>query len=270
MSKNKSGKLEMLKLEDLHPSMDNERQRDAVYADSGFVESIKKYGVLQPLVVRKVDFGYEIIAGHRRAEAAGLAGLEEVPCMVRESKGDVTMLRLVENMHREDLDPYEIALGVVNALESGVKGKDLAAELDMAESTVSRYKTIAKAYLLHMSRVDEDGTHPTMQHPTTGKYLAWHVLTGSRFEEAYNAASDWMTPAEKVKKVSASKAAKPEQKEKQEQLIPKTLEEIIKEHLQDCGGELVKFSQDKEGNSVGVQFFFATKEQANEFFEFLG
>ena len=73
-------------------------------------ESIRAQGVIQPLVVRKQDSGYELVAGERRLRAARKAGLKQVPVIVR-SVGDTEMLEmsLVENIQREDLNPMEEA-----------------------------------------------------------------------------------------------------------------------------------------------------------------
>jgi len=75
-------------------------------------ESIREHGVLTPLLVRRSETGrYVLIAGERRLRASGLAGLEEVPCWVREDVGSREQLELalVENLQREDLDPIETA-----------------------------------------------------------------------------------------------------------------------------------------------------------------
>lgn len=73
-------------------------------------ESIRKHGVLQPLLVTKVDGGFELIAGERRSRAAKLAGLAEVPAIVKEATDqDKLEIAIVENLHRSDLNPMEKA-----------------------------------------------------------------------------------------------------------------------------------------------------------------
>ena len=73
-------------------------------------ESIRKHGVLQPLLVTKVDGGFELIAGERRSRAAKLAGLAEVPAIVKEATDqDKLEIAIVENLHRADLNPMEKA-----------------------------------------------------------------------------------------------------------------------------------------------------------------
>jgi ParB family chromosome partitioning protein len=75
--------------------------------------SIRQYGVLQPLTVRKAGGAYELVAGERRLRAARLAGLTEVPCLLADVDEEASgMLALVENLQREDLDPVEEAAGI--------------------------------------------------------------------------------------------------------------------------------------------------------------
>ena len=77
-------------------------------------ESIKTRGVMQPILVRQISGGnYEIIAGERRWRAAQVAGLQEVPALIREVDDDAALaMSLIENIQREDLNPLEEALGI--------------------------------------------------------------------------------------------------------------------------------------------------------------
>jgi len=76
-------------------------------------ESIKVQGVMQPVLVRPVGDGYEIIAGERRVRAAAIAGLHEVPVIIRQVPDDAALaMALIENIQREDLNPLEEAHGV--------------------------------------------------------------------------------------------------------------------------------------------------------------
>jgi ParB family transcriptional regulator, chromosome partitioning protein len=80
---------------------------------SELTASIAQVGMLQPVLVRRVDEGFELIAGERRWRAAQMAGLEEVPVLVREVPDEAALaLSLIENIQREDLNPMEEAAGV--------------------------------------------------------------------------------------------------------------------------------------------------------------
>lgn len=82
-------------------------------------DSIKKNGVLQPLLVRKHGSSYQIVAGERRYQAAKLAGIKEVPVVVREvSDDEVFQLALIENLQRADLNPIEEALGYKQLIDA--------------------------------------------------------------------------------------------------------------------------------------------------------
>ena len=81
-------------------------------------ESIKSQGVLQPILVRSLDDGYEIIAGERRWRAAQLAGLKEVPVVIRDVDDNAAMaIALIENIQREDLNPLEEASGIQRLID---------------------------------------------------------------------------------------------------------------------------------------------------------
>ena len=101
--------------------------------------SIREVGVLQPIVVRRGESGYELIAGERRLRAARLAGLATIPAVVRESD-DADALReaLIENIHREDLNPIELAEAFRELLEElGLKQETLAERLGVSRSHVA-------------------------------------------------------------------------------------------------------------------------------------
>jgi ParB family chromosome partitioning protein len=98
-------------LEALVPGRYQPRQEMEEGALSSLAESIRTHGVVQPIVVRPLDGGYEIIAGERRWRAAKLAGLEQVPVSIRNDLDDASVLAiaLIENIQREDLNPIEEA-----------------------------------------------------------------------------------------------------------------------------------------------------------------
>src|SRR5207302_6565920 len=92
-------------------------------------ESIRQHGVLQPILVRRLSDGYELIAGERRWRAARLAGLTSVPAVVRSETGNDAqlVLGLIENLQRTDLDPIEEARGLHRLIEEfGLTHEDVA------------------------------------------------------------------------------------------------------------------------------------------------
>jgi ParB family transcriptional regulator, chromosome partitioning protein len=120
----------------------NPRQPRTTFEDEALdalALSIREVGVLQPIVVRKTGSGFELIAGERRLRAAKLAGLATVPAVIRESD-DAESLReaLIENIHREDLNPIELAEAFRELLEElGLKQETLAERLGMSRSHIA-------------------------------------------------------------------------------------------------------------------------------------
>jgi ParB family transcriptional regulator, chromosome partitioning protein len=121
----------------------NPRQPRRAFDDEallGLAESIKARGVLQPLVVRPVAGGsYELVAGERRLRAARIAGLDEVPAVVRETaEAEQLELALVENVAREDLNPVEEARACATLVEDlGVSKEELGRRIGRSRVAVS-------------------------------------------------------------------------------------------------------------------------------------
>lgn len=101
--------------------------------------SIREFGVLQPIVVRAVDDGYELVMGERRLRAATAAGLEKIPAIIRDTADDA-MLRdaLLENIHRAQLNPLEEAAAYQQLLEEfGATHEELASRIGRSRSQVT-------------------------------------------------------------------------------------------------------------------------------------
>lgn len=100
-------------INDIKPNHDQPRKKFNEDKLRELADSIKENGVIQPLVVRKSNTGYELVAGERRWRASRIAGLKKVPCLVRDFDEKQNMIvAIIENMQREDLDPIEEALGI--------------------------------------------------------------------------------------------------------------------------------------------------------------
>ena len=103
----------VLSLEQLRPGKYQPRTRMNPESLRELAESIKSQGVMQPVLVRAVGDGYEIIAGERRVRAAAIAGLHEVPVIIKQVPDNAALaMALIENIQREDLNPLEEAHGV--------------------------------------------------------------------------------------------------------------------------------------------------------------
>lgn len=118
-----------LKIMDIEPNRAQPRKDFAEDALSELADSIGKYGVLQPLLVRPLGDGYQLIAGERRWRAARMAGLTEVPVVIREmTDEEAATLALIENLQREDLNPVEEAFGFRKLMEDFSLTQEEAAE----------------------------------------------------------------------------------------------------------------------------------------------
>ena len=109
-------------------------------------ESIKEKGILEPLIVRRVDGGYELIVGERRWRAAQKAGLKEVPVLVREIEGrEALEFSLIENLQREDLNPIEEAEAFKRLIEEfNLSQGELATRIGKDRTTIANVLRLLK------------------------------------------------------------------------------------------------------------------------------
>ena len=132
---------QMIAVDQIRPSHQQVRTRFDAEPLGELAESIRLHGVLQPLLVRRLPDGYELIAGERRWRAARLAGLATVPAVVRNDAGDdeQLVLGLIENLQRTDLDPIEEARGLRRLTEEfGLTHDDVAKRIGKHRVSVTQ------------------------------------------------------------------------------------------------------------------------------------
>lgn len=119
-----------LNLMDIEPNKDQARKIFDDAALSELADSIAKHGVLQPLLVRPmIGGGYQLVAGERRWRASRIAGLTQVPVIIKElSDTEAAVISLIENLQREDLNPVEEALGYASLIKDFNLTQEEAAE----------------------------------------------------------------------------------------------------------------------------------------------
>lgn len=129
----------MAGIEELIPNRFQPRQDFNPEEQKKLVFSIRKNGIIQPIVVRQHQRGYEIIAGERRWRAAQAAGLHQVPIIIREAQDiDVAELSLIENIQRESLNPVEEGQAYQTLLEIfGLSQEDIAERVGKDRSTIA-------------------------------------------------------------------------------------------------------------------------------------
>lgn len=150
-----AGTFDMLRLSDLFPSPTNPRKTFPLEQLTELAASIKSNGVINPITVRKTNAGYEVVSGGRRYRAAVMAGLLEMPCIVRElSDGQVLDIQIEENLHRSDVPPLEEAAAFDDLLRSKkLTVGELAGRLNKSEGYVYRrlkLNNLHEAYRAHV------------------------------------------------------------------------------------------------------------------------
>lgn len=130
----------------INPNRNQPRRIFDVKELQGLADSISANGMLQPITVRKVDNGYEVIAGERRLRAAKLAMIESVPCIVMDiNEKQSAVFALLENIQRADLNYFEEGVALKSLIvEWGLSQTELGARLGKAQSTIAN-----KIRLLH-------------------------------------------------------------------------------------------------------------------------
>lgn len=130
---------EEVPLDTVKPNPDQPRTHFDVEEIAELAQSIEKEGLLQPILVRKVDDGYQIIAGERRWQACKKLGMKTVPIRVKDVEGDKALeLALIENIQRSDLNPIEEAYGYKRLMErQGLTQSEVARAVSKGRSTIA-------------------------------------------------------------------------------------------------------------------------------------
>ena len=141
----KSGE-QMMRINMVEPNRDQPRRNFEEDALLELADSIKQYGVLQPLIVRKRNDYYEIIAGERRWRAAKMAGVKEVPVIIKEyNEQEILEIALIENIQRENLNPIEEAMAFKKLLEEfNLKQDEVAERVSKSRTAVTNSMRLLK------------------------------------------------------------------------------------------------------------------------------
>ena len=133
--------LKNLKIIEVEPNRDQPRKNFDQEALEELAQSIKEYGLIQPIVVTKKEGYYSIIAGERRWRASKIAGLKEIPAIIREDDERINQeISLIENMQREDLNPYEKAVGIKTLIDNyDMSQEEVAKKLGKGRSTIANW-----------------------------------------------------------------------------------------------------------------------------------
>lgn len=138
-AENKEELIKNIKLVEIEPNVNQARKKFDEESLQELAQSIKTYGVIQPIIVESKDGFYRIIAGERRWRAAKIAGLEEIPSIIRnEDEQRNKEISLIENIQRENLNPIEKALGYKELIDNyNLRQQDLADKLGVSRSNIT-------------------------------------------------------------------------------------------------------------------------------------
>src|SRR5262245_49387018 len=187
----------------VEPNPDQPRKHFSEEALSDLAASIKMRGLLQPIVVRRIAYGYRLLAGERRFRAAKQAGLDRVPALIREGDDDLE-IALIENLQREDLSPLEEAEALALLIERhGYSHREVADLLGKSRPYVSNTLALNKL---------PDGVKAELHRD--GRNLSREILMGIARQESPEAAEAlWrrlQLDTVSVRKFRAEKSGKPE------------------------------------------------------------
>jgi ParB family transcriptional regulator, chromosome partitioning protein len=249
--------LRSLKVGQLQPGKYQPRTHMDQESLSSLADSIKAQGIMQPIVVRLVgDERYEIIAGERRWRAAQLAGLEEVPVLVREIADEAALaMALIENIQREDLNPLEESNGIKRLIEEFSMTHEAAAQaVGRSRSAVTNLLRLQNLHgnvqeMLMIGKLDMGHarallTLPEVKQITVAEHIAQKSLSVREAERL-------------VKQMLSEPKAKPEKTVDRDVLA---LQEEVSQSL----GAQVEIKASKKGAGF-VKIHYANLDQLDDF-----
>ena len=253
-----------LRISEVEPNREQPRKKFDEDALLELSESIKQYGVLQPLLVQKRDGYYEIIAGERRWRAAKMAGLKEVPVVIKDfTDQQIVEISLIENIQREDLNPIEEALAYKRLLtEFKLKQDEVAERVSKSRTAVTNSVRLLKLDPRVQQMVIDEML-------TTGHARALISIEDRdlQFQMANQIFDNKLSVRETeklVRKLGEEKEETTKTKEPDVEIIYRDLEEKVKEIL----GTKVQISH-KKNNSGKIEIEYYSNEELERIIELL-
>ena len=250
---NDIGKELMVKVTAIEPNREQPRKDFNEEAMEELAESMKVYGVLQPLLVQKKGDYYEIIAGERRWRAAKLAGLKEVPVVILEYTKQQTMeIALIENVQREDLNPIEEAKAYQRLIqEFELKQEEIAARVGKNRVTITNSMRLLK--------LDERVQDLLIQNQITGGHARalLSVEDGQlQYELAGKIIAENLSVRETEKLVkSLSKKKNPKEKKVEDESLTLIFHDL-EERMKSAMGTKVSINRkDKNKGRVEIEYY---------------
>ena len=226
-------------------------------------DSVKQYGILQPLIVKKHDKFYEIIAGERRWRAAKLAGLKEVPVLIRDyAENEIVEIALIENIQREDLNPIEEALAYKRLMEEfSLKQDQVAAKVSKSRAAITNSLRLLKLDQRVQNLLSEEMI-------TTGHARALLAIEDpdQQYETAMKVFDEKLSVREietLVKQMSKKKKETPKEENKVQEFLFANIEESLKQAL----GSKVNIKNRNNKGKIEIEYY--SKEELDRLVDML-
>lgn len=258
----KSGEI-MVRINEVEPNRDQPRKDFDEDALMELADSIRQFGILQPLLVQKKKSYYEIIAGERRWRAAKLAGIKEVPIIVKDyTDQEIVEISLIENIQRENLNPIEEAMAFKRLLqEFELKQDEVAERVSKSRTAVTNSMRLLKLSPRVQQMIIDDMI-------STGHARALLAIDDEeqQFILANKIFDEKLSVRETEKLVKALKNPKKEvKKEKQEQMF---IYENIEEQIKNIMGTKVSVNQKANGKGK-IEIEYYSEEELERIYDLL-
>ena len=255
-----SGGISYININDIKPNSNQPRKTFDEEKLDELGASIQAHGLIQPIVLRAVGKGYEIVAGERRWRAARKIGIREVPCIIKELTDEENMLlAIIENMQREDLNPIEEAEGLNQMIET----------YGLTQEQVSKSVGKSRPYITNCLRLLKL-TETVKNHIADGSLSMGHAkaLAAVTDEEkqialAENAVKNGLSvrQTEKLAKENKSKQVRPAKKNKDADV------KRVEEDLKDALGTKVILNQKGKKGKIEIEYY--SREELERLIELL-
>lgn len=248
-----------IKVIEIEPNKEQPRKHFDSESLEDLAKSIKRYGVIQPIIVNKKDNYYMIVAGERRWRASKIAGLTEIPCIVRDNDERKNReIALIENIQREDLNPIEKAKGF----------KQLLDEYELTQQELADMVGISRSALANTVRLLNLDPR-IMKLAEEGKLLECHcrsLMAIDDVEKQYKAALRIIENGDTVRdierKVKNTREARSKKDNKYEAIY-----RDIEDSFQSFFGTKVKLNAKKRSGTITIQY--STNEELERLLELI-
>ncbi len=254
-------KVKYIKIHDIMPNVNQPRKTFNEEKIEELALSIKEHGIIQPIVVRKKNKGYEIVAGERRWRAAIKADLAQVPCLIRKLDDEQNMLiAIIENMQREDLNPIEEAEGLRQMTET----------FGMTQEQVSKSVGKSRPYITNSMRLLKLPDY-IKESIADGIISAGHGRTLVAIEEENSRKQLWNKIIEEglsvreTEKIAAGSAGKKKRRRAIKEKNPDLVH--VENELKDIFGTKVNISKSGKKGKIEIEYY--SPDELNRLIELL-